>query len=145
MKKNTSITMILAIVLTASLTGCGMAADISTDPTTSVSTTAEAAQTAGTAKAESLDDTITVQQLSYTEGSDSVFTKRDLAQTADTSDAQYITVRGTGCLNIQTDLPVRKSTCKIIAGMGQVEENPCFSCNLFRKRRFTVSAQIKHF
>ena len=100
MKKNTSITMILAIVLTASLTGCGMAADISTDPTTSVSTTAEAAQTAGTAKAESLDDTITVQQLSYTEGSDSVFTKRDLAQTADTSDAQYITVSDSATVDI---------------------------------------------
>ena len=99
MKKNTMVTMMLAAILAASLTGCGTnqisentAAKNSSSVSISAETTADSVVNTDTA----VSDEIAVMELSQAVSSDAesseLFTSRDLAQTADTSDAQYITV-----------------------------------------------------
>ena len=93
MKKTTMMTTILLGALLLTMTGCSTA--VNSDTTTLTSATASSSASADT-------DTAQAVSMSYTEDAaeaTDLFTSRDLIQTADLTDATYITV-STGTINI---------------------------------------------
>ena len=107
MKKMTMITVLLAAILAISVTGCGMnqtAGSTAAKQTVTDSVTAGTAKSSDTSEQEEAPadnqqktaDTVSAVGLSQkadtAEQDTELFTKRDLAQTADTSDAQHLTV-----------------------------------------------------
>lgn len=106
MKKMNLITAMLAAILALSLTGCGIPANETAEHGSAAVSSAEPAEdpaaenTADTENAPAVNpeteeefEVITVaQSLAADTENSGLFTERDLEQTADTSDAQYITV-----------------------------------------------------
>ena len=103
MKKMNMITAVVAAILAVTMTGCGMNQNAGTTTEKSAVTssgsvnTEESGNSAEAASAnQKANDTVEVKALSQKAGSaeqdSELFTKRDLAQTADLSEAQNITV-----------------------------------------------------
>ena len=103
MKKMNMISAVLAAMLAITMTGCGMNRNVGTTTANSAVTNSDAVNTAESAdstEAASVNqdshDTAAVMELSQkaesAEQDSELFTKRDLAQTADLSEAQRITV-----------------------------------------------------
>ena len=103
MKKMNMISAVLAAILAITMTGCGMNQNAGTTADHSAVTSSESenkAESAGNTEAASVNqeahDTVAVMELSQkaesAEQDSELFTKRDLAQTADLSEAQRITV-----------------------------------------------------
>ena len=103
MKKMNMISAVLAAILAVTMTGCGMnrntgttAADPAVMSSDSVKKEESSENTEAASVEQEVSDTVEAVELSQKTGSaeqdSELFTKRDLAQTADLSDAQRITV-----------------------------------------------------
>lgn len=103
MKKMNMISAVLAAILAVTMTGCGMNRNIGTtaaEPAVMSSDSVKKEESSENTEAASVEqevsDTVEAVELSQKAGSaeqdSELFTKRDLAQTADLSDAQRITV-----------------------------------------------------
>ena len=120
MKKTFIRTAVLSMMLAAGLTGCAGTSDTASDhesasagmtsaqsDSNSESTpeNKKSGQSAGDAETGEAADAAEAKQLNYTENadSDSVFTKRDLAQTADTGDAVVMTVTDGNTIDISEE------------------------------------------
>ena len=103
MKKMNMITAVLAAILAMTMTGCGMNQNAGTTaetPAVTISDSVNTEESVNSSEAasvnEKVNDTAAVMELSQkaesAEQDSELFTKRDLAQTADLSEAQRITV-----------------------------------------------------
>lgn len=102
MKRNQMLTMTMTALMALSLTGCASASD-HTATTTSAPVSADtAASTDATAAITNLASILSGTTEADTQ-EDSLYTDRDLAQTAELSDAAYLTVSDGETLTIQTE------------------------------------------
>lgn len=99
MKKTYLLSAILAALIAASMTGCG---NITSADNTSLTAGASSETSSATAVKTSLETIISKQivALSGNASSEQIFTERDLKQTADTSQAQSITVADSKTIDI---------------------------------------------
>lgn len=108
MKKMNRMTAVLAAILAITMTGCGMNQNTGNTAEKTAATSSDSVNTDGSSETASanqeVNDTVKVVELSQkaasAEQDSELFTKRDLAQTADLSGAQRITVSDGQTINI---------------------------------------------
>ena len=112
MKKNVLFSLILAAMLSASMTGCGgnsssTASDTTSDASSSVSESASSSEASSSESSSELE----VEQLSSSNNNDDekeekvdgIYTQRDLEQDPDTSNAEKITVSDSKTIDIKDE------------------------------------------
>ena len=105
MKKTYLTSMILAAVIAASMTGCGniSSADNTTVSSDTSSQSIETSPAKAVKNSEDENNSEQIVELSNDTVSEDIFTKRDLEQTADTSEAQSIKVADNKTIDITED------------------------------------------
>ncbi|MBR6393413.1 MAG: carbohydrate-binding domain-containing protein [Ruminococcus sp.] len=102
MKKTYITSAILAALIAASITGCGNTASNDSTPA-AANTSSEISSEKETTNSTEAKTSETISELSNNKSSEDIFTERDLEQTADTSEAQDITVADNKIIDITNE------------------------------------------
>ena len=102
MKKTYITSAILAALIAASITGCGNTASNDSTPA-AANTSSEISSEKETTNSTEAKTSETISELSNNKSSEDIFTERDLEQTADTSEAQDITVADNKTIDITNE------------------------------------------
>ncbi len=102
MKKTYITSAILAVLIAASITGCGNTASNDSTPA-AANTSSEISSEKETTNSTEAKTSETISELSNNKSSENIFTERDLEQTADTSEAQDITVADNKTIDITNE------------------------------------------
>ena len=102
MKKTYITSAILAALVAASITGCGNTASNDSTPA-AANTSSEISSEKETTNSTEAKTSETISELSNNKSSEDIFTERDLEQTADTSEAQDITVADNKTIDITSE------------------------------------------
>ena len=102
MKKTYLTSIIMAALIAASITGCGNTASNDSTPA-AANTSSEISSEKETTNSTEAKTSETISELSNNKSSEDIFTERDLEQTADTSEAQDITVADNKTIDITNE------------------------------------------